>query len=88
MNSNAAGTAEFDWQKALLFSEVGAPGSGAARYAAAMYFYNQARMSAEMLEIYRRCCKFDFEDPIDVAKYEGVTEIPPKTLSTLSRQRT
>ncbi len=59
-----------------LFAAIGQPGSGAVRYAAAMHFYNQNRISAEMLEIYRRCCKFDEEDPIDLARFEGLTDIP------------
>lgn len=59
-------------QRALLNSPVGAPGSGADRYAAAMYFYRRGALSGELLEIYRRCCKFDAEDPVDLAEYEGV----------------
>ena len=38
---------------ACLHSPIGAPGSGAGRYAAAMYFYQQGVMSAELLEIFR-----------------------------------
>lgn len=67
---------EADRQRALLFSELGVPGSGAARFAAAMYFYNERRLSAEMLEIYRRCCKLDGEDPVDLARFEGVAGFP------------
>lgn len=59
-------------QKALLTVPVGQTGSGAARYGAAMYFYQRKAMSAELLEIYRRCCKFDHEDPIDLAAFEGI----------------
>lgn len=62
----------FDEQKALLLSNIGEIGSGAARYSAAMYFYNQGSISPALLEIYRRCCKFDFEDPIKLAKHEGI----------------
>jgi hypothetical protein len=40
-------------------------------------------MSQEMLEIYRRCCKFDLEDPIDLAKFEGVA-VPPVALADRS----
>lgn len=57
---------------ALLHEPVGANGSGAVRYAAAMYFYNQKSMPADMLEIYRACSKFDREDPIDMARHKGV----------------
>jgi len=61
-------------QCSLLFSRIGEPGSGYARYSAAMYFFNEGILSAELLEIYRRCCKFDIEDPIELARHEG---IPP-----------
>jgi|TARA_B110000444_G_scaffold64271_1_gene60174 hypothetical protein len=67
---------EFEAQKMFLFSKIGVPGSGAIRYAAAMFFYNHDKISAEMLEIYRRCCKFDKEDPIDLAQFEGIKDIP------------
>ena len=63
-------------QMALLRQPVGAAHSGAARYGAAMYFYRTGAMSAEMLEIYRRCCKFDEEDPVDLAKFEGLGGFP------------
>lgn len=63
-------------QLALLRLPVGAPGSGAARYGAAMHFHNRGRISPEMLEIYRRCCKFDREDPISIARLEGVRGFP------------
>lgn len=63
---------EFKAQRRLLTLPVGQPGSGAARYAAAMFFYQQKLMSAELLEIYRRCCKLDAEDPVDLAAFEGV----------------
>ena len=60
----------------LLRRPVGEPGSGAARYGAAMYFHNRGKVSAEMLEIYRRCCKFDREDPLLLARLEGVEAFP------------
>ncbi len=59
-------------QQALLSTAVGLPGSGAVRYGAAMYFYQRGDMSAELLEIYRCCCKLDNEDPLDLARFEGV----------------
>ena len=65
-------TPELETQRAMLDVEVGVIGSGGARYAAAMYFYNVSMMSCEMLEIYRRCSKFDVEDPIAVAIFENV----------------
>ncbi|MFT7524517.1 MAG: hypothetical protein ACI92A_002386, partial [Candidatus Paceibacteria bacterium] len=38
------------------------------------------KMTAEMLEIYRRCCKFDMEDPIDLARFESIATIPDQSL--------
>ena len=67
-------------QADMLHTPVGAQGSGAARYAAAMFFYNERAMSIEMLEIYRSCSKFDHEDPLDMARHKGI-EIPPISLS-------
>ena len=66
---------DFRQQRHSLLAAVGTPGSGADRYAAAMYFFQLHMMSARMLEIYRRCSKFDHEDPLDLARREGV-EIP------------
>lgn len=63
---------EFERQKELLRSPVGIFRSGYARYAAAMFFYTQNMLSAELLEIYRRCCKCDREDPLALARHEGV----------------
>ncbi|MEO9575622.1 MAG: hypothetical protein ABJ263_00115 [Tateyamaria sp.] len=65
-----------DLQIALLHQAIGGLGSGASRYGAAMYFYAQHTMPASMLEIYRACSKFDHEDPIAMARHEGV-DIPP-----------
>lgn len=61
-------------QKALLNSKIGVSGSGYIRYGAAMYFYNRGELSAEILEIYRRCCKFDYEDPINLAQFESIQQ--------------
>jgi hypothetical protein len=72
MNSTRPKSKEFEMQEALLNSEVGVAGSGYIRYGAAMYFYQEQKLSAEMLEIYRRCCKFDKEDPIDLAQFESI----------------
>ncbi len=65
--------AEFNQHRKLLDTAVGGKGSGAARYAAAMFFYNKGLIGTDMLEIYRRCSKFDKEDPIDLARFEGVS---------------
>jgi len=73
MNAN-----EKKMQQELLNSKLGISGSGYARYGAAMYFYNQGILSEAMLEIYRRCCKFDNEDPIDLAEFEKVPNLKIK----------
>ena len=72
MNRASADQYELDEQRKVLDLDVGIPGSGVARYSAAMYFYKQGQISLEMLEIYRRCSKFDHDDPISLAKQEGV----------------
>ena len=64
---------EAETQRQFLTTAIGTPGSGATRYAAAMYFFKNGKLSAEMLEIYRRCSKFDTDDPLDLARYEGVS---------------
>ncbi len=56
----------------LLHTAVGEPGSGYIRYAAAMYFYKLGRLSGDLLEVYRICSKFDFDDPVERAKQEGI----------------
>lgn len=66
---------ELKIQKTLLNYKVGISGSGYIRYCAAMYFYNLGILSDEMLEIYRRCCKFDKEDPIDLARFEQISNL-------------
>ena len=73
MNTN-----EEKMQQELLNSKLGISGSGYARYGAGMYFYNQGILSEAMLEIYRRCCKFDNEDPIDLADFEKVPNLKIK----------
>jgi len=66
---------ELKIQKTLLNYKVGISGSGYIRYGAAMYFYNLGILSDEMLEIYRRCSKFDNEDPIDLARFEQISNL-------------
>ena len=73
MNTN-----EKKMQQELLNSKLGISGSGYARYGAAMYFYNQGILTEAMLEIYRRCCKFDNEDPIDLADFEKIPNLKIK----------
>ena len=40
--------------------------------------YNQGILSEAMLEIYRRSCKYDNEDPIDLADFEKVPNLKIK----------
>ena len=75
MNDPLKPISEFERQIDFLHAEIGVPGSGAVRYAAAMYFHKEKSMPHKMLEIYRICSKFDQEDPLDLAKFEGV-DIP------------
>ncbi|MEM9330404.1 MAG: hypothetical protein AAGA53_03695 [Pseudomonadota bacterium] len=63
---------DIETQRAMLALKIGIPGSGYDRYAAAMFLYACGELSHEMLEIYRRCCKFDFEDPHALARHEGL----------------
>lgn len=63
---------EDERQMLLLNEPLGLPGSGNTRYSAAMYFYKRGEISADLLEVYRKCCKFDAEDPVKVARYERV----------------
>lgn len=78
------GEPDHEWgvQLALLTTPIGPQGSGALRYGAAMYFYFQGALSADLLEIYRRCCKLDSEDPVDLARFEGGEPLLP----TLARK--
>lgn len=75
MTSEAADVGHSAIPLAHLRAPVGQPGSGAARYGAAMFFYQRGEMSAEALEVYRRCCKLDDEDPVDLMRFEGI-EVP------------
>lgn len=56
----------------LVTTPLGEPWSGRARYAAAMYFYQQGHMNAETLEIYRLSSRLDHQDPLSLIKERGV----------------
>ena len=71
---------EFDLQKLFLFSEIGEVNSGYTRYSAAMYFHKHGLLSLDLLEIYRRCCKWDNEDPVALARHEGIKPVLPHEL--------
>lgn len=81
---NRAEPDEVSRQIDLLATPVGQPRSGATRYAAAMFLFHEGRLTADVLEIYRRCCKFDDEDPVDLARFEGLDprlQTHPETMS-------
>jgi hypothetical protein len=59
-------------QLQYLLAPVGAKGSGYARYGAAMYFFRLENISPQLLEVYRKCCKLDNEDPLAVALHDGI----------------
>ena len=73
MSNNPELELEVEHHLAELETPVGLPGSGYQRYASAMYLFTQGRMSAELLEVYRVCCKLDDEDPRRLARHEGIT---------------
>jgi len=58
----------------LILTPLGEDWSGRTRYGAAMYFYSRGEMSADVLEVYRICCRQDHEDPVEVMRYLGVGE--------------
>jgi hypothetical protein len=62
-----------EWREhwALVNTPLGAPWSGRARYAAAMYFYRAGAMTAEALEVYRLCSRLDHEDPLPIIRERG-----------------
>lgn len=74
---------EFLDQKTLFLSAVGEKGSGYNRYSAAMYFHKEGIISLELLEIYRRCCKLDNEDPTKLAIHEGIMVVRESDLMAL-----
>ena len=63
-----AETTEDHEQLKLLRLPLGEPGSGLARYGAAMHFFKRGKLDADRLEAYRMCCNLDFEDPDAVAR--------------------
>ena len=59
-------------QWALINTPLGEEWSGRARYAAAMCFYKQGEMGAEVLEVYRICSRLDSQDPLPIILDRGV----------------
>lgn len=66
--------AEWRSQWALVATPLGEEWSGRTRYAAAMYFYKNGAMSAEVLEVYRLCSRLDNEDPLPIIRQRGIGE--------------
>lgn len=69
----AAGEIDLARERALLATPLGEPGSGFARYAAAMSFWRAGLIGAEELEVFRVCARMDGEDPRDWARRRGVS---------------
>ena len=80
-------TEEFHYQRTLLLSAIGGKGSGYERYSAAMYFHKGGIVSPDLLEIYRRCCKLDNEDPIKLAIHEGIKVFQESDLKELEQEK-
>lgn len=57
---------------AQLSTPLGQPGSGRLRYASAMTLYQNGRLSADALEVYRICSPRDGEDPVRLLKMRGL----------------
>ena len=64
----------------FLDAPLGQPGSGRARYGAAMALYAQGQISAEVLEVYRIASAHDGRDPAVVLREMGLPV--PKTGAT------
>ncbi len=56
----------------LLKTPLGQKGSGYIRYGAAMYFYKSGMLPQSLLEMYRKCCKLDHEDPLAAALHDKI----------------
>lgn len=70
-------TSEDRLQAALLSTPLGELHSGRVRYAAAMYFYQQRRITEQVLEIYRECLKDDWADAKSrLMRWEPGCELP------------
>jgi len=63
---------EADDNWALIMTPLGEEWSGRARYAAAMYFYQQGDLSAEVLEVYRVSARLDHQDPLSIVRERGI----------------
>lgn len=61
---------EENWR--LVRAPLGEAWSGRARYAAAMHFYGQGRLGAEVLEAYRVCARLDAQDPLALLSDRGI----------------
>ncbi len=57
---------------ALVRTPLGEEWSGRARYAAAMYFFQQGEMSSEVLEVYRISSRLDHQDPLSILGERGI----------------
>ncbi len=64
--------------RAHLHAALGQPGSGRLRYASAMHFHGQGKLSDAVLEVYRICSAQDGEDPAGLLAARGLRlDLPP-----------
>ena len=66
---------EGDEADAALVTPLGLAGSGRVRYAAAMHFHRQGRISDAALEVYRVCSARDGDDPARMLAERGLSPL-------------
>ena len=59
----------------MLATPLAEPGSGRHRYGAAMTFYNDGLIGADVLEVYRTCANLDAEDPAAIMAERGLPDV-------------
>ncbi len=67
---------------------IGQPGSGRARYGAAMALFRQGRLTAEALEVYRICALLDHRDPAPMLAELAQPSTSPAAADPQARIRT
>jgi hypothetical protein len=64
--------AQENWD--LIATPLGEEWSGRARYAAAMFFYQQGELSSDVLEVYRISARLDHQDPLAILRERCIGE--------------
>ncbi len=67
-------------QLEFLLMPVGEPGTGAARYAAAMHLYQKRLLTEDVLEVFRICAPDDKIDPFAQLERRGIANPIPELL--------